>query len=84
MVLGTLNIQSADTQKHPFYSHYKDLHIFVPLNMGVVDVSSSSPLFKNLDRLIIEIVSSSTTLQGSELNLGKDKLFDYFFCFQFS
>ncbi|CAF2924685.1 unnamed protein product [Rotaria sp. Silwood2] len=37
--------------------------------MGVIDIPSPSPLFKNLDCLVIEIVSSSTTLQGSELDL---------------
>ncbi len=84
MVLGTFNMKSTvttDAQKHLFYSHHKDLHIFVPLNIEVLDVSSSSPLYQNLDRLVIEIVSSSTSLRGSELDLSKKKLF---VCFQFS
>jgi hypothetical protein len=51
------------------------------LNIEVLDVSSSSPLFQNLDRLVIEIVSSSTSLRGNELDLSKKKLF---VCFQFS
>ncbi|CAF0913784.1 unnamed protein product [Rotaria sordida] len=60
MVIGSLNMTSTvttDAEKHLFYSHLKELHLFIPLNMAAIDIPSSSPLFQNLDHLIIETSS---------------------------
>ncbi|CAF2969993.1 unnamed protein product [Rotaria sp. Silwood2] len=72
MILGSLNMTSSvtiDAEKHLFYSHLKNLHLFIPLNMEVIYIPSSSPLFQNLDHLIIEFISFNTTTQRNEWDL---------------
>jgi hypothetical protein len=77
MNLGIVNVYSTtipDAQYHLFYSHFEDLHIKIPINMRMIDISPSGQLFKNIDRLTVEIDSSMLTFWEDMLDLCKSKL----------
>jgi hypothetical protein len=62
MNIEILNVYStirSDAQHHLLYSHVKDLHIKIPINMRMLDTPSSGQLFKNVDHLIVEMDSAA-------------------------
>ncbi len=74
MILGTLNVGStaiADAQHHLIYSNLPNLHINIPLDIKIFNTLPSSPLFKNIDCLTIEMDSSMLTFWEDILDLCK-------------
>jgi hypothetical protein len=90
MVLGTLNIHSRsiqDAQHHALNSQCKDLHINIPVSKRVFDTVPAGQLFKNVDRLTIELDSSMLTFWEGMLDLCNKTLYSViellFLCFLF-